>query len=104
MGSGTTQLGRRSGLPTETVTWRRQQANDGTSNVVWLSPLVHLVDSEDVTDLQHLAMVADCANGAGAALEPERFLFMNTDTVVHLHRLPVGKDFALRARGWMPAR
>ena len=24
---------------------------------------------------------------------------MNTDTVVHLHRLPAGNDFALRARG-----
>ena len=24
---------------------------------------------------------------------------MNTDTVVHLHRLPTGEDFALRARG-----
>jgi hypothetical protein len=83
----------------ETVTWRRQRAGDGTSNVVWLSPLVHLVDSEDMTDLQHLAMVVDSANGAGAALDPEQFVFMNTDTVVHLHRLPVGRDFALRARG-----
>ena len=26
-------------------------------------------------------------------------MFMNTDTAVHLHRLPVGDDFALRARG-----
>jgi hypothetical protein len=24
---------------------------------------------------------------------------MNTETTVHLHRLPTGKDFALRARG-----
>ena len=39
------------------------------------------------------------ANGAGAALDPDEFVFMNTDTVVHLHRLPVGNDFALRARG-----
>jgi hypothetical protein len=44
-------------------------------------------------------MVVDCANGAGAALDPERFVFMNTDTAVHLHRLPTGNDFALRARG-----
>jgi Thioesterase-like superfamily len=83
----------------ETVTWRRQRDNDGTSNVVWLSPLVPLVDSEDMTDLQRLALVVDSANGAGAALDPERFVFMNTDTVMHLHRLPIGKDFALRARG-----
>lgn len=58
-----------------------------------------LVDSEPTTALQRLAMVVDCANGIGAALDPEQFVFMNTDTVVHLHRLPDGDDFGLRARG-----
>ncbi len=82
----------------ETVSWRRQRTVEGESNEVWLSPLVHLVDSEEMTDLQRLAMVADCANGVGAALDPERFVFMNTDTAVHLHRLPIGDDFGLRAR------
>jgi hypothetical protein len=83
----------------ETVSWRKQHTYDGESAVVWLSPLVPLVDSEDMTQVQRLAMVVDCANGAGAALDPQRFVFMNTDTAVHLHRLPVGNDFALRARG-----
>lgn len=85
----------------ETVSWRTQLATDATGDVVWFSPLVHLVDSEEMTQLQRLAMVVDCANGAGATLDPERFVFMNTDTVVHLHRLPTGNDFALRARGWV---
>jgi Thioesterase-like superfamily len=83
----------------DTVSWRTQLAADPAGNVVWLSPLAYLVDSEHMTNLQRLALIADCANGAGAALDPERFLFMNTDTVVHLHRLPRGNDFALRARG-----
>jgi hypothetical protein len=83
----------------ETVSWRRQRIAEGQSNVAWLSPMAHLVDSEDMTDLQRLAMVADSANGVGMALDPEKFVFMNTDTVVHLHRLPAGNDFALRARG-----
>ena len=83
----------------ETVSWRRQRTAEGESSVVWLSPLVPLVDSEPTTTLQRLAMVVDSANGAGAALDPEKFMFMNTDTVVHLHRLPDGNDFALRARG-----
>lgn len=83
----------------ETVTWRRQLESGETGNVVWLSPLVSLVDSEPTTALQRLAMVVDSANGAGAALDPEAFMFMNTDTVVHLHRLPAGENFALRARG-----
>jgi Thioesterase-like superfamily len=83
----------------ETVSWRRQPDAGDAGNVVWLSPLVPLVDSEDMTDLERLALVVDSANGAGAALDPEEFIFMNTDTVVHLHRLPVGSDFGLRARG-----
>jgi hypothetical protein len=83
----------------ETVSWRRQKTAEGESSEVWLSPLVPLVDSEPTTALQRLAMVIDSANGAGAALDPEKFVFMNTDTVVHLHRLPAGDDFGLRARG-----
>jgi hypothetical protein len=83
----------------ETVSWRRQAAGDPTGNVVWLGPLVPLVDTDPVTDVQRLMMVVDCANGAGAVLDPNEFVFMNTDTAVHLHRLPAGGDFALRARG-----
>jgi hypothetical protein len=83
----------------ETVSWRRQPTPDGGDAIAWLSPLVPLVDADATTPLQRLAMVADSANGIGAALDPQQFLFMNTDTVVHLHRLPVGEDFALRARG-----
>lgn len=83
----------------ETLTWRRQPETGETGNVVWMSPLVSLVDSEPTTALQRLAMVVDSANGAGATLDPEAFVFMNTDTAVHLHRLPSGSDFAVRARG-----
>ncbi|MDH6246132.1 thioesterase family protein [Mycobacterium sp. OTB74] len=82
----------------ETVTWV-PQSDSADAAVVWLRPLVQLIDDEDTTALQRLAMVADSANGVGASLDPQQFLFMNTDTTVHLHRLPVGTDFALRARG-----
>ena len=82
----------------ETVSWRKQDTPPETSAEVWMSPLVPLVDDEPVTPIQKLAMVVDSANGAGAALDPTRFLFMNTDTTVHLHRVPAGDDFALRAR------
>ena len=83
----------------ETVRWRKQLVAEGETPVAWLSPLVPVVDSEPATNLQRLAMVADSVNGVGAALDPEKFVFMNTDTVVHLHRLPSGNDFGLRARG-----
>jgi hypothetical protein len=83
----------------ETVTWRTQASAPGEAAVVWLSPLVPLVDSEDLTPTQRLAMVVDSANGVGSAIDPNKFVFMNTDTSVHLHRVPSGNDFALRARG-----
>lgn len=83
----------------ETVSWRRQAEPAGSAAEVWLSPLVPLVDCEPTSPLQRLAMVVDSANGLGAVLDPQQFVFMNTDTVVHLHRLPMGADFGLRARG-----
>jgi hypothetical protein len=83
----------------ETVSWRRQPTPAGAPAEAWLTPLVPVVDSEPTTPLQRLTMVVDSANGIGAALDPNQFLFMNTDTVVHLHRLPDGRDFGLRARG-----
>jgi hypothetical protein len=83
----------------EAISWRRQSANDNGSPVVWMSPLAHLVDTEDMTQMQRLALVVDCANGAGAAIDPAAFVFMNTDTAMHIHRIPVGNDFALRAKG-----
>jgi hypothetical protein len=83
----------------EAVSWRRQRELDNGSAVVWMSPLAHLVDTEEMTPMQRLALVVDCANGAGAAIDPAAFIFMNTDTAMHLHRVPDGNDFALRARG-----
>jgi hypothetical protein len=80
------------------VSWRKQATATGETPVAWLSPLVPLVDDEPVTDMQRLAMVVDSTNGVGATLDPEEFMFMNTDTTVHLHRVPTGADFALRAR------
>lgn len=82
----------------ESVHWRNQQSDDDDIAVSWLTPLVHLVDTDETTPLQRLAMVVDSANGVGAALDMDEFTFMNTDTVVHLHRSPSGADFGLRAR------
>jgi len=83
----------------ETISWRRQRDTDGGSPVVWMRALTPVVDDEETTAVQRLALVVDSANGAGAVLDPEKFLFMNTDTAVHLHRLPSGSDFGVRARG-----
>lgn len=83
----------------DALDWRPQQHAEGESAAVsWMRPTAHIVDAEPTTALQRLAAVVDCANGVGAILDPRQFFFMNTDTTVHLHRLPTGDDFALRAR------
>ena len=73
-------------------------AEDAGARVAWIRSAVGLVDDEPTSPLQRLMMVVDSANGVGASLDPHAYLFMNTDTVVHLHRLPVGEEFAVRAR------
>ena len=81
------------------VDWRRQDDDPSGAAVFWLSPRGQLVEGEQTTPLEKLMLAVDSSNGVGSVLDFQRYLFMNTDTVVHLHRLPVGKDFALRARG-----
>lgn len=78
----------------DAMDWRPQS----TPGLWWGRPRVHVVDDEPDTPLLQLAGVVDSANGVGAVLDTRRFVFMNTDTVVHLHRLPAGADFGLRAR------
>ncbi|MFZ0834346.1 MAG: thioesterase family protein [Mycobacterium sp.] len=80
------------------VDWRRQVDDPSGAAVFWLSPRGQLVDGEKTTPLDKLMLAVDSSNGVGSTLDFQRFVFMNTDTVVHLHRLPVGEDFALRAR------
>jgi Thioesterase-like superfamily len=82
----------------DSVNWRPQNTEGESAAVSWFSPLVHIVDTDPMSALQRLAAIVDCANGVGMILDINRFVFMNTDTIVHLHRLPSGNDFALRAR------
>ena len=81
-----------------TVDFRPQPNDPSGARVFWLTAQVGLVDDEPTSPLEHMAMVVDSANGVGSALNPAEYMFMNTDTAVHLHRFPTGTDFALRAR------
>jgi hypothetical protein len=77
---------------------RPQQTTLGEARVYWVRPMVNVLDGEPDSALIKLASVVDTANGVGSILDHRRFVYMNTDTVVHLHRLPTGEDFAIRAR------
>lgn len=63
----------------------------------WLSPTVDLVKGESMTPLQRLFAVADDANGIGTKIDIRQWTFMNTDLVVHIHRVPVGRWIGVRA-------
>ncbi|MGV0792707.1 thioesterase family protein [Mycolicibacterium sp. XJ1819] len=63
----------------------------------WIKPKVDLVNGEAMTTLERLFAIADCANGIGTKLNPSKWTFMNTDLVVHIHRIPDGEWVGVRA-------
>jgi len=65
---------------------------------VWMRLGCPLVPGEPLTPLARLAATADFGNGVSAALPFERFLFINADLTIHLHRPPGGEWIGLDAR------
>lgn len=63
----------------------------------WVRPMVDLVKGEAMTPMQRLFAVADIANGMGSRLSLTEWLFLNTDLVVHIHRIPEGAWVGVRA-------
>jgi hypothetical protein len=63
----------------------------------WIRPVVDLVKGEVLTPLERLFTVADDANGIGATLDIRKWTFLNTDLVVHIHRVPDGDWIGIRA-------
>lgn len=64
---------------------------------VWMRMAVPLLPGETPTPLQRVLAAADSGNGVSAALDWSRFLFINVDLTVHLHRLPDGEWVCLDA-------
>jgi acyl-coenzyme A thioesterase PaaI-like protein len=65
---------------------------------VWMRLRHPLLPGEEPTPLARLAATADFGNGVGAALAFERFLFINADLTLHLHRQPRGEWIGIDAR------
>jgi hypothetical protein len=65
--------------------------------VVWMRMRHPLVEGEEPTPLQRVLVAADSGNGVSASLDYHRFLFINTDLTVHLHRVPAGEWVCLDA-------
>jgi hypothetical protein len=65
---------------------------------VWMRMRHPLVTGEQPSPLQRVLTAADSGNGVSAALDHRRYLFINTDLSVHLHRPPDGEWVCLEAR------
>ena len=76
--------------------WLTQPMSDGPGES-WIRPEVDLVKGETMTPMQRLFSVADDANGIGTKLDIRHWTFMNTDLVVHVHRIPEGEWIGIRA-------
>jgi Thioesterase-like superfamily len=65
---------------------------------VWMRMDVPLLPGEEPTPLQRVLATADSGNGVSASLDWNRFLFINVDLTVHLHRMPESEWVCLDAR------
>lgn len=76
--------------------WLTQPGTAGPGES-WIKPVVDLVKGETLTPLERLFTVADDANGIGTKLDVTEWTFLNTDLVVHVHRIPDGEWIGIRA-------
>jgi len=65
---------------------------------VWMRLRHPLLPGEPATPLARLTATADLGNGVSAALPFDRFVFINADLTIHLHRPPRGEWIGLDAR------
>jgi hypothetical protein len=64
---------------------------------VWMRMGVPLLPGEEPTPLQRVLVSADSGNGVSVTLDWSRYLFINVDLTVHLHRMPAGEWVCLDA-------
>jgi acyl-Coa thioesterase superfamily protein/acyl-CoA thioesterase superfamily protein len=83
----------------DAVDWRSVDGDMMTPGnaIVWGRPLVPTVEDEETTATQRLFTIADSASGVSSRLDIRKWLAINTDLTVHLHREPQGSWFALEA-------
>lgn len=77
--------------------WVRGDWADRGPATVWTRMRIPLVEGEEPSPRQRVAVVADSGNGASNVLDWDRFLFINTELSVHFLREPVGEWVLLDA-------
>ncbi|MGW0395230.1 thioesterase family protein [Streptomyces sp. NPDC003042] len=64
----------------------------------WMRMKVPLVAGEEIRPLDRVLVAADSGNGISSVMDFGRFVFVNGDLTVHLHRHPVGEWACVEAR------
>ncbi|MEW2588698.1 thioesterase family protein [Streptomyces virginiae] len=64
----------------------------------WMRMKVPLIAGEETRPLDRVLIAADSGNGISAVMDFGRYLFINSDLTVHLHRHPVGEWACVQAR------
>ena len=67
-------------------------------STVWMRVRQPVVAGEEISPLQRVLAAADSGNGVSAMLDFSRYIFINTDLTVHLHRHPAGEWVRMDAR------
>jgi hypothetical protein len=68
---------------------------------VWARPRIPLLPGEDLSPLCRTLLVADSGSGVSMVVDPTKYLFINVDLTVILHRDPVGEFVLLDAESTM---
>lgn len=82
-----------------TFDWRIMDhpASEGEHSVAWGNFRPDVVKGEAATEIQRVAAISDTANGVGARLDPTKYIFMNTESTIHLFQQPRGPWYGLEA-------
>jgi hypothetical protein len=65
---------------------------------MWMRVQRPLVAGEPLSQLTRAVVIGDFVNGLSRLADPRRFVFMNADLTVHLHRMPAGDWVGVEAR------
>jgi hypothetical protein len=82
------------------IEWRPVRGSLGTPGpaTVWARMRYPLVPDEEPTPLERVLVIADSGNGASQELDINRWLFINPELSVHLHREAAGEWICLDAQ------
>ncbi|MGH3301537.1 MAG: thioesterase family protein [Streptosporangiaceae bacterium] len=68
---------------------------------VWARPRIPLLPGDDLSPICRALLVADSGSGVSMVLDPAKYIFINVDLTVILHRDPVGEFVLLDAQSTM---